>query len=133
MSAGFRGKFHRQNVLSRFAKDLVRRSRSRCELCGKNGVKLDALEVPPLPEEPLVDACVFICEGCLRQINNPKKIIPEHWRCLNNALYSDVPAVQVLSFRLLKRLAGRGERWAEELMENAYLDPDIEAWADEAE
>jgi len=133
MSTGFKGKFHRQNMVSRFAKDLVRRSRSHCELCGKNGVKLEAHEVPPLPEEPMVDACVFICEGCHRQVDHPKNIMPTYWRCLNNALYSEVPAVQVLSFRLLKHLVAKGEHWAEELMEHAYLDPEIEEWANEAE
>ena len=48
MSMGFQGKFHRQNILSRFAKDLVRRSRSKCELCEKSGAKLEVYELPPL-------------------------------------------------------------------------------------
>ncbi len=133
MSTGFKGKFHRQNILSRLAKDLVRRSRSHCELCEKNGTRLDAFEVPPLEEEPYVDGCVFICDECRKQIEAPKKMISAHWRCLNNALYSEVPAVQVLSFRLLRRLAARNEHWAEELIEHAYLEPDIEEWADMAE
>ena len=133
MSKGFQGKFHRQNMLSRLAKDLVRRSRSHCELCGKNGVKLDVYELLPLEEEPYVDGCIFICDGCRRQVMEPKKLIPGHWRCLNNALYSEVPAVQVMSFRLLKRLAAREEHWAEELLEHAYLDPETEKWAELAE
>lgn len=133
MSKGFKGKFHRQNMVSRFAKDLVRRSRSHCELCGKNGVKLEVFEVPPLEEEPYVDGCIFICDSCLRPIENPKKIIPSAWRCLNNSLYSDVPAIQAISFRMLKRLAARNEHWAEELIEHAYLDPEIEDWANAEE
>ncbi|MBN2164115.1 MAG: hypothetical protein JXR25_07125 [Pontiellaceae bacterium] len=133
MSTGFQGKFHRQNILSRLAKDLVRRSRSHCELCDHNGVKLEPFEIPPIEEEPYLDGCLFICDGCRKQIVEPKKMIPTHWRCLNNALYSEVPAVQVMSFRILKRLAGSGERWAEELLEHAYLDPELEAWANEAE
>ena len=133
MSAGFKGKFYRQNMLSRFAKDLVRRSRSHCELCGKNGVKLEAHEVTPLEKEPSVDACVFICEGCHRQVDDPRKIIPAHWRCLNNSLYSEVPAVQVIAYRLLRHVAGKGEHWAEQLMEHAYLEPEIEEWANAAE
>lgn len=133
MATGFQGKFHRQNVLSRFAKDLVRRSRSHCELCGKSGVKLEIHEVPPLPEEPELGACVFICVGCHSQVDNLKMIVPAHWRCLNNSLYSEIPAVQVLSFRLLKHLVAKGEHWAEELLEHAYLDPDLEEWAEQAE
>ncbi len=133
MSKGFQGKFHRQNMLSHFAKDLVRRSRSHCELCDKHGVKLDVYELPPLDEEPFLNGCLFICDGCRKQIVEPKKMIPSYWRCLNNALYSEVPAAQVMSFRILKRLAKTDHHWARELLENAYLDPDLEAWANEAE
>ncbi len=132
MSTGFQGKFHRQHILSRYAKDLVRRSRSHCELCGKNGVKLDVYELLPFEEEPFVDGCIFICDGCRKQILEPKKMIPTHWRCLNNALYSEVPAVQVMSFRILRRLEKTGERWATELLEHAYLDPGLEDWANQA-
>lgn len=133
MATGFQGKFHRQNMLSRFAKELVRRSRSRCELCEKSGVRLEVYELPPLADEPFVNGCIFICEGCRKQIADPKKMIPSHWRCLNNALYSEVPAVQVMSFRLLRRLATQGERWAEELLEHAYLDPELEEWASQTD
>ena len=133
MSTGYKGKFHRQNMVSRFTKDLVRRSRSHCELCDRSGAKLEAYELPPLEEEPYVDGCIFICEGCRKQIAEPQKMIPSHWRCLNNALYSEVPAVQVVSYRLLQRLTHKGEHWANELLEHAYLDPELEAWAREAE
>ena len=133
MSKGFQGKFYRQNTLSRFAKDLVRRSRSHCELCDRSSVKLDIYELPPLGDEPYIDDCIFICDGCRKQIVEPKKMTPGHWRCLNNALYSEIAAVQVMSFRLLKRLAAKEEHWAEELLEHAYLDPDAERWAALAE
>lgn len=133
MSTGFKGKFHRQNMLSRYAKDLVRRSRSHCELCDKNNVKLEVFELPPHGEDPNPAHCIFICDGCRKQIENPKKMIPSYWRCLNNALWSEVPAVQVMSVRLLHRLATVEEHWAQELLEHAYLDPALEEWAGAAE
>lgn len=129
MSKGYQGKFHRQNLLSRFAKDLVRRSRSKCELCDKSGVKLDVYELPPQDEEPSTDGCIFICEECRKQIDNPKKMIPSHWRCLNNALWSEVPAIQVISVRILRRLTKLEHHWAAELLEQAYLDPELEKWS----
>jgi len=132
MSTGFQGKFHRQNMLSRLAKDLVRRSRSHCELCDKNGVRLDPYELLPLEEEPYAEGCIFVCDECRKQLENPKKIIPSHWRCLNNSIWSEVSAVQVMSVRLLRRLA-KTEHWAEELLEHAYLEPDLEAWANAAD
>ncbi|MEE9368581.1 MAG: hypothetical protein V3V05_06915 [Pontiella sp.] len=133
MSTGFKGKFHRQHILSRFAKDLVRRSRSHCELCEKNGVRLDAYELRPLPEEPIIDDCIFICDGCRKQINEPKKMNPSYWRLLNNSVWSEVPAVQVISVRLLRRLVIKNEAWAVELLEHAYLEPELEEWANLAD
>lgn len=133
MATGFQGKFHRQNMLSRLAKDLVRRSRSKCELCDKSGVKLQVYELPPLGDEPYLDGCVFICDGCYKQILQPGKMIPSHWRCLNHALWSEVPAVQVLSVRMLRRLAVTGQHWAEELLEQAYIEPDLEEWSVQAD
>jgi len=133
MSTGFKGKFHRQNILSRLAKDLVRRSRSHCELCDKNGIKLEAYELLPLEEDPYVEGCIFICEGCRRQIEQPKKMIPSFWRCLNTSLWSEVPAVQVMAVRILRRLAAKEEHWAIELLEHACLEPELEEWANAAE
>jgi protein PhnA len=129
MSTGYQSKFQRPNQLARLAKDLVRRSRSKCELCDLSGSRLQVYELLPLPEEPTVEGCVFICDACLKQLTHPKKMIPSHWRCLNNALWSEVPAVQALSFRILKRLVALDQHWAEELLEHAYLDPDVEDWA----
>lgn len=133
MSKGFKGKFHRQNILSHFAKELVRRSRSKCELCDKSGVKLDTYEVEPLEDEPYADGCLFICETCHKQITSPKKMFPAHWRCLNNSLWSEVPAVQVMSVRILRRLVKKDQSWAQELLEHAYLEPELEDWANLAD
>lgn len=133
MSQGFKGKYHRQNTLSRFAKNLVRRSRSHCELCDINGAKLGVYELLPLEETPHPDACIFICENCLKQITKPKTLDPNHWRCLNNALWSEIPAIQVMSFRILKRLTAKEIHWAEELLEHAYLDTEIEEWANQVD
>jgi protein PhnA len=116
-------------MLSRFAKDLVRRSRSKCELCDKSGVKLDTYELLPIEEEPTVDGCIFICDGCRKQVLEPRKMIPSYWRCLNNALWSEVPAVQVMSVRILRCLAKAKHHWAEELLEHASLEPDLEEWS----
>ena len=56
-------------------------------------------------------------------------MIPTHWHCLNHAVWSEVPAVQVMSVRLLRRLTGTKQHWAEELLEQAYLEPDLEEWS----
>ena len=51
-----------------------------------------------------------------------------HWRCLNDSMWSPVPAVQVMSYRMLKRL--NGESWAQDLLDMLYLEDDLKAWGD---
>ena len=60
-------------------------------------------------------------------IDNPEVVETHHWRCLNDSMWSPVPAVQVLAWRMLKRLSV--EPWAQDLLDMLYLDDDTLAWA----
>ena len=131
MAKGYEEHLLRKNELNVLAKDLVRRARSSCELCASSGVKLSVFEVPPASDEVSADQCLFLCETCREQIEKPKLMVPNHWRCLNTAVWSEIPAVQVMSARLLKRLAN--EHWAEALLEEAYFEEEVVAWIDAAE
>lgn len=106
-------------------KDLKTRSDSKCELCGSdNG--LSAYEVPP-ESDGSVDQSVLLCQTCRDQIENPEKVDANHWRCLNDSMWSQVPAVQVMAWRMLTRL--RGEGWPQDLLDILYLDDETLAWA----
>lgn len=113
-----------------FGKELTRRSGAACELCEARGVRLAVFEVPPVPEEPDIDHCVFLCETCSDQIEHPKKRDPDHWRCLGKAIWSNEPAVQALAVRLLRDL---NSEWSAELLETLYLDPAVDAWVEQME
>ncbi len=129
MAKGYEENQARVAAIASFGKELARRSRSRCELCESSGVKLSAFEVAPVPREPDPDRCLFLCEECREQVEHPKRFQPgERWRCLAQTLWSEVPAVQVMAVRLLRRQAD-SQSWAREALENAFLDPEIEAWA----
>jgi protein PhnA len=52
----------------------------------------------------------------------------KHWRCLNDAMWSTVPAVQVLAYRLLHKCSA--EAWAQDAIDMLYLDDETKAWAD---
>ncbi len=52
-----------------------------------------------------------------------------HWRCLNDSMWSQVPAVQVTAFRMLTRLAVT-EGWAQDLLDMMYMEDEAKAWAD---
>jgi protein PhnA len=106
-------------------KALHARSESKCELCSATE-SLGVYEVPP-NSDGSADECALICETCREQIENPEKVDVHHWRCLNDSMWSQVPAVQVTVWRMLKRLSAEG--WPQDLLDMLYLDEDTQAWA----
>lgn len=129
MSRGHDRHQERHHGLSLYGKDLVRRCSSHCELCDAHGVKLGIYEVPPVPVEPDIDHCTMICTTCQEQIDRPKSRDNNHWRCLNSSVWSSVPAVKVLSVAMLNKIAEQ-EEWAQELLEQVYLEADEQEWID---
>ncbi|MBY4678940.1 phnA protein [Marinobacterium arenosum] len=113
----------RQQELSLFGKDLVRRCGSQCEMCGASGVPLSIYEVAPVPSEPDFDRCAMFCDSCREQIDYPKRRDNNHWRCLNGAIWSQVPIVKALAVAMLDKLAQQ-EAWAKDLQEQVYLEGD---------
>ncbi len=116
----------RREALSALGRNLARRARSNCELCEASGVRLDPLEVPPLPEEPELEHTVLICERCTAALDGGS-MAAEEWRVLETVMWSEVPAVQVCAVRLLRALAEETP-WAREALEGLYRDPEVEAW-----
>ena len=106
-------------------KTLHDRSSSQCELCGKK----ETLEVYVVSgaRQPDERGSALLCLTCREQIENPEKVDPNHWRCLNDSIWSPVSAVQVLAWRMLNQL--RGEGWPVDLLEMLYLDDETLEWA----
>lgn len=107
-------------------RELTRRSGSKCELCLSGGIKLNVFEIPPVSAEPDPDRCLFLCEKCSSGILNPLKL-EEHWRCLNESIWSETRPVKILSVILLKKISA-AKPWAENLLEDVYLDEEDEEW-----
>ncbi len=107
-------------------KKILERSNHQCELCG-NQANLNAYKVAP---DAHSDNEIVVCETCAAQIENPDTMDANHWRCLNDSMWSEVPAVQVMAWRLLHRLNNKGEAWAQDLLDMLYLDDDTQAWAE---
>ena len=106
-------------------KALLERSESKCELCSATE-DLATYEVPP-ESNGNVDDSILICNTCREQIENPEKVNINHWRCLNDSMWSQVPAVQVMAWRMLSRLSAEG--WPQELLDMLYLDDETLTWA----
>lgn len=105
--------------------ELQQRAESKCELCFA-GSELHTYVVPPKAGES-TDEQVAVCQTCLDQLDNPEQLDTDHWRCLNESMWTQVPAVQVVIYRLLKKLAG--EDWALDLLNMIYLEEGTMEWA----
>jgi len=108
---------------------LQERSGNKCELCSAEQ-NLDIYEVGAndSPTDNSVDQCILICETCKEQIENPDSIDPNHWRCLNDSMWTPVPAVQVMAWRMLNRIKAEG--WPQDLLDMLYLEEDVQKWAE---
>ena len=106
-------------------KQLEERSGSKCELCGA-AENLSVFEVPPVSTGGL-DGSLLACNTCVDQIENPDNTIANHWRCLNDSMWSEHASVQVIAWRMLSRLKAEG--WPQDLLDMLYLDEETLAWA----
>lgn len=106
-------------------KALEARSGSKCELCSATD-NLGVYEIPP-DSNSEADQCVLVCGTCREQIEDPEKVDANHWRCLNDSMWSQIPAVQVMAWRMLTRLSAKG--WPQDLLDMLYLDEDTLTWA----
>lgn len=94
---------------------LLERSGALCELCGGYD-GLEAFVVTPKDEE------IVICEVCSKSIDDPTKD-EKHWNCLSDSMWSVVPAVQVVAFRLFTKLKQQDK------LDMMYLEDDVLEWA----
>lgn len=105
---------------------LRQRSESHCELCNVTE-DLKEYTVPPKTGDNPEDQIV-VCNVCLGQIEDPETIDSNHWRCLNDSMWSPVPVVQVMAYRMLTRL--KNENWAQDLLGMMDLDESTLEWAE---
>jgi len=99
------------------------RSDCSCELCNAKE-DLSIHEVLPKTGQ---EASILICATCLNLIQNPETEKVNHWRCLNDSMWSTIPAVQVQIWRILNDLKSEG--WTQDLLDMMYLEEGALDWA----
>jgi protein PhnA len=104
---------------------LQKRSENRCELCSSEN-QLSVYNVEP-NDGASSDSSILCCDLCLSQIQAPDTMDANHWRCLNDSMWSQEIVVQVMAWRQLKQLSS--ELWAQDLLEMLYLDDENLKWA----
>jgi protein PhnA len=106
---------------------LKERSANSCELC-QNTDGLTEYIVPPKSGNS-DNEIIILCSKCLEQIQGNEDLDSNHWHCLQDSAWSEVESVQVMAYRLLKKLQSEG--WAQTLLESLYLDEEVLAWAED--
>jgi protein PhnA len=69
----------------------------------------------------------MICDTCLAQIGKKAELDSDYWRFLGETMWSEVPGIQVVSWRMLNRL--RNESWAMDNLDMMYLGEENLEWA----
>ena|ERR1700761_5572320 len=104
---------------------LLIRSEQKCELCNSTDT-LGLYAVPPQTANT-DENCIIACDKCRAQLDKKEELDSKHWVCLTETMWSEVPAVQVVAWRMLNRL--RNESWAADNLDMLYLDDDKLLWA----
>jgi len=97
-------------------KQLQKRADYKCELCSNK----ENLSVYLVPE--IKDMSLYACNICVEQMNDSEKINSNHWRCLNDCMWSEHDAVKIMSWRMLNRIK---EDWPQDLLDIIYLEDNI--------
>ena len=104
---------------------LNKRSNATCEICGAN----EHLEVYTVqPAQKVEDKnSIYACKTCIEQVEDPDTMDANHWRCLNDSMWSEQKPVQIIAWRMLNRLKAEG--WPQDLLGMMYFDEEDLEWA----
>jgi protein PhnA len=108
-----------------FDKELKERSNNQCEICNASSALTPYLVSPKQGSNP--GEFAYICSVCSDQLSGKAEVDANHWRCLNDAMWSEADAVKVIAYRMLHQLKNEG--WPNDLLEMIYLDDEVLAWA----
>ena len=107
--------------MSNINESIKARANGACELCTQtDGLSLqNILPVSQIEQENYI----LLCSTCKEQMNDTEKRDPNHFRCLNDSMWSEQPAVQISVWRLLHDM--RGEGWPQDLLDMMYMDDQV--------
>ena len=108
----------------RIDKSLLNRAHEKCECCSATE-NLAAYELPASATSGL-EAQLLLCEKCISEAEAEERD-QNHWRCLNDSMWSEFLPVQVISWRMLNRVLSAG--WSQDLLDMMYLDEESLEWA----
>ncbi|NCF95264.1 MAG: PhnA protein [Bacteroidetes bacterium] len=108
--------------------DVMERANQACELCASQSA-VSTYVVPPRSDDNPTHA-LAMCKTCMDQLKGEAEIDPNHWRSLNDSMWSEVDAVKVIAWRMLDRMRDLG--WPQDLLDMIYLEESAMEWATSA-
>lgn len=109
----------------RFEKELIARSGGKCEISGETSDLVPYLVAPKQGNS--ADEYIYINAGYKNQLEGNVEVDVNQWRCLNDAMWSEVDAVKVVAYRMLNQLKSEG--WPNDLLDMIYLEDETMEWA----
>ena len=110
-------------------REIAKRSGGNCEICTSNEGMIIHKVSPKTGDS--IDHFVHICGNCNSQLSGETEMNANHWRCLNDSMWSEVEAVKVIAWRALTELKPEG--WPNDLLDMMYLEEDTLEWAKEGQ
>lgn len=109
-------------------REVRKRAQEICELCGHaEPENLAMYEVPKTPEYiEGENNAILVCATCSSEFDAEERD-ENHWRCLNDSMWSSAPPVQVMAWRMLHRIKPFG--WPRDLIDMMYMDEQQLEWA----
>ncbi len=105
---------------------LLQRADYSCEICSQNNTEFTAYTVPTHTYDSDADV-VLLCNNCSTKIENKDFTKSESFRGIQGSIWSETPAVKVLSYKIAQNL--KATDWAQEVIDSAYLSEEEIAWA----
>jgi protein PhnA len=111
-----------------YEREVRKRAEDKCELCGQAEPEQLAMYVVPKTPEYIEGAnnAILACTKCISEFDAEERD-QNHWRCLNDSMWSTAPPVQVMAWRMLHRLKSFG--WSQDLLDMMYMDEQVLEWA----
>lgn len=95
------------------------RSGKTCEICGNN----ENLEVYFIKDE--IDFGANLCSECRSVVSEFNALNPSKYECLSTSMWSEIPAVKILSYQILNAL--KDESFARELLDILYIEDELKS------
>ena len=112
--------------MSELSTELANRSNGACELCSQSSTAMTTYIVTPKKGDQL-DEQIAVCPTCLDQLTDFSNLDDSYWRSVNESIWSPVPSIQVLSYRILQHF--HDQSWAQTILGMIYLDEESLEWA----